>query len=266
MKNLFSYFDDYIIRDIDSMYNLSKKNVSSDGLGRCGFQLVMTLCTFCEILGALEMGKIDKDHGDEKFEHFIVNHLHKKYHPYKKIIYGYARNGIAHGFITPPGLMVLLSGDEKTHLGKFESYFVFDVFCFKDDVLLGYEEIKKKYYGDSEYKKQMDSSYETFLTYLSTWRISMEGVISNAKPREIIFNKAQRDDGMAVPSGAYMDDKDFEKLSDNVEIDLEMRRSLLSGASGCHKTPEFTRLPDDILERINSKIKSTTTASGIKNP
>lgn len=266
MKNLFSYFDDYIIRDIDSMCNLSKKNVSPDGLGRCGFQLVMTLCTFCEILGALDMGKIDKDDGDKKFEHFIVNRLHKKYHPYKKIIYGYARHGIAHGFITPPGLIVLLSGDEETHLGKFENYFVFDVFCFKDDVLSGYGEIKRKYNSDIDYKKQMDSSYKSFLTFLSKWRISMEGVINSVNPREITFNKARGDVGMVVPSGAYMDDKDFEKLSDNVEIDMGMATTPLSGASGCHETPEFTRLPNDILERINSKIKSATTASGIKNP
>ncbi|MFH1971223.1 MAG: hypothetical protein ABIJ05_02465 [Patescibacteria group bacterium] len=265
MKNLFDYFDDYIVRDIDSMYNLSQKNASTDGLGRCGFQLVMTLCTFCEILGALEMGKIDKDHGNEKFKYFVINHLHKKYHPYKKVIYDYARHGIAHGFITPPGLMVLLSGDEETHLGKFEDYFVFDVFCFKDDVLSSYEKIKKKYNSDKEYKKQMDSSYRTFLTFLSKWKTSMEGVVNSTKPKEITFNKNHGDDGMAVPSGAYMDDKDFEKLSDDLEIDMGITITPLSGASGCHETPEFTRLPDDILERINSKIKNKTTASGIKN-
>jgi len=266
MKNLFNYFDDYIVRDIDSMYNLSQTNASTDGLGRCGFQLVMTLCTFCEILGALEMGKIDKDQGDKKFEHFVINHLHQKYHPYKKIIYDYARHGIAHGFITPPGLMVLLSGDEETHLGKFEDYFVFDVFCFKNDVLSGYEEIKIKYGSDKKYKEQMNSSYEAFLAFLSKWRTSMEGVVNSAKPREITFNKDQGDDGVAVPSGAYMDDKDFEKLSDDVEGDLGITTTPLSGASGCNETPEFTRLPDDILDRINSKIKHKTTASGIKNP
>lgn len=265
MKNLFDYFDDYIVRDIDSMYNLSQVNASVDGLGRCGFQMVMTLCTFCEILGALEMGKIDKDRGDEKFEHFVINHLHKKYHPYKKIVYNYARHGIVHGFITPPGLMVLLSGDEETHLGKFENYFVFDVFCFKNDVLSGYEEIKKKYNDDEGHREQMNSNYRAFLTFLSKWKTSMEGIVNSTKPREITFNKNQGDTGMAVPSGAYMDDKDFEKLSDDLESDLGMTRGPLSGASGCNAAPEFTRLPDDILERINSKIKNKTTASGIKN-
>lgn len=264
MKNLFDYFDDYIVRDIDSMYNLSQNNVSTDGLGRCGFQMVMTLCTFCEILGALEMGKIDKDHGDEKFEHFVINHLHKKYRPYKKVIYDYARHGIAHGFITPPGLIVLLSGNEETHLGKFENYFVFDVFCFKDDVLSGYKEIKKKHNNNEEYRKQMDSSYEAFLAFLSKWKSSMEGIVNSTKPREITFNKNQGDTGMAVPSGAYMDDKDFEKLSDGIEGDLGMTTTPLGGASGCSETSEFTRLPDDILERINSK-KYKTTASGVKN-
>ncbi len=264
MKNLFNYFGDYIIRDIDSMYNLSKINASSDGLGRCGFQLVMTLCSFCEILGALEISKIDKDHGEEKFEHFIDNHLDKKYYPYKKIIYRYARHGIAHGFITPPGLLILLNGDEETHLGKFDNYFVFDVFCFKNDVLLGYEEIEKKYNTDIDYKRQMDSSYKAFLTFLSKWKMSMEGVINSAKPRKITFNKVQADDGMAVPSGAYMGDKEFEKLTDDVEIDMEIT-TRPSGASGCHVAPEFTRLPDDLLKRFNSKIDSnaTTTGSGI---
>jgi hypothetical protein len=71
---------------------------------------------------------------------------------------------------------------------------------------------------------------------------------------------------MAVPSGAYMDDKDFEKLSDDIEGDLGIATTPLSGASGCNEIPEFTRLPDDILDRINSKIKHKTTASGIKNP
>jgi len=265
MKNLFNYFDDYIVRDIDSMYNLSQSNSSADGLGRCGFQMVMTLCTFCEVLGALEMGKIDKDRGDKKFEHFVINHLHKKYHPYKKVIYDYARHGIAHGFVIPPGLMVLLSGDEKTHLGKFENYFVFDVFCFKDDVLSGYEEIKEKYNKDKEYGGQMNNSYEAFLAFLSKRKTNMEGLINSTNPKEITFNKNQGDTGMAVPSGAYMDDKDFEKLSDDLEGDLEMRRPPLSGASGCNETPEFTRLPDDILDRINSQIKHKTTASGIKN-
>ncbi len=264
MKNLFKYFDDYIVRDIDSMYNLSQNNASTDGLGRCGFQMVMTLCTFCESLGALEMGKIDKKHGDEKFEHFVFNHLDKKYYPYRKVIYDYARHGIAHGFVTPPGLMVLLSGDEEAHLGKFENYFVFDVFCFKDDVLSGYEEIKEKYNKDKEYREQMNSNYEAFLAFLSKWKTGMEGLVNSTKPREIKFNKNQGDTGMAVPSGAYMDDKDFEKLSDDLEGDLNMTRAPLSGASGCNETPEFTRLPDNILEQINSKIKYKTTASGVK--
>lgn len=253
MQNLFNYFDDYIIRDIHSMYNLSQKDASMDGLGRCGFQLVMTLCTFCEILGALEMGKVDRDKGYEKFDHFLINHLHKKYRPYGKVIYDYARNGIAHGFITPPGLMILLSGDEMTHLGKFEGYFVFDVFCFKNDVLTSYEKIKRKYLDDKSYKEQLDKSYENFLSFLSKWKKSMEDVVNSVHPRKIEFNISRGDVGMAVPSGAYLNDKNYEKLSDEVEADMETVTMFQKGGSGCQMPPEFTRLPDDIMKILNNR-------------
>lgn len=238
MIGVFEFIEDYLIRDLESIRAIK----STDGLGKCGFQMVMCLCSACELLGSIEKNEIKIYGGDERFKFFIENHL-PEYLTSWKILYTFIRHRIAHDFITPPNIVICLKGDRSRHLGLMDDYFVIDAYVFMDDFIIAYKKLKARYSQESVYKRLLDLGYLMLINFMQKERDELNKLLYSYPykhldyPEEVVDNEEDQ----AVPSGAAFE---FDKQN-------------------------FTRLPDDMLERMNQQIKQTRSSnvsgSTIKN-
>lgn len=230
MTGVFEFIEDYLIKDLKSMRSLK----SQDGLGKCGYQMIMSLCSACEILGSLEKNEFNQSGGNERFRFFLEKHL-PEYVSSWEILYYFIRHRVAHDFITPPGIAIRLNNDRERHLGVIDDWFVVDAYVYMDDFISAYEQIKKRYNLDSAYKKLLDDGYALLIQFIKdrsnelSTKISQSNLKHLEYPVEVIANHGDE----AVPSGAA----------------FEFDRS------------NFTRIPDDMLEKMNLRIESTV-ASG----
>lgn len=230
MTGVFEFIEDYLIRDLKSMRSLK----SQDGLGKCGYQMMMSLCSACEILGSLEKNEFNQSGGNERFKFFLEKHL-PEYVSSWEILYYFIRHRVAHDFITPPGIAIRLNNDRARHLGLIDDWFVVDAYVFMDDFISTYEQVKKQYNQESVYKKLLDDGYALLIQFIKDRSNELSTKISqsNFKHLEYPVEEAVNNGDTAVPSGAAFE---FDKSN-------------------------FTRIPDDMLEKMNSAIKNTA-ASG----
>lgn len=228
MTGVFEFIELYLIRDLKSMRALK----SDDGLGKCGYQMMSSICTGCELLGAVELNSFNGvKNNEDKFKFFLDNHLHN-YLFYWKIFYQFVRNRIAHDFITPPSIAIRLDNDKERHLGMINDWFVVDAYVFMDDFISAYYELKKKYETDKEYKELMNKGYQQLIEFMKEKSKQLNEIIAQSSPKTLPYpdeNNIQHDDDMAVPSGAMF------------EFDYT----------------NITRIPDDILEKMNIFIQSS---------
>lgn len=230
MTGVFEFIEDYLIRDLKSMRSLK----SQDGLGKCGYQMMMSLCSVCELLGSLEKNEFNQSGGNERFKFFLEKHL-PEYVSSWELLYYFIRHRVAHDFITPPGIAIRLNNDRTRHLGLMDGCFVVDAYVFMDDFVLAYKQIKKRYNQESTYKKQLDDGYALLTKFIKdrSNKLSVKISQSNFKHLEYPMEESVDDGDTAVPSGAAFE---FDKSS-------------------------FTRIPDDMLGKMNLTIKNTA-ASG----
>lgn len=229
MTGVFEFIDDYLIRDLRSMRSIQ----SPDGLGKCGYQMMMSLCSACEILGSLEKNEFSQSGGNNRFKFFLEKHL-PEYVPSWEILYYFIRHRVAHDFITPPGILIHLRNDRTRHLGLMDEWFVVDGYVFMDDFISAYEEIKKRYSKEPAYKKLLDDGYTLLVQFLEDKSNDLKTKISQAQFKNLSLPDEEKvNTGEAVPSGAAFE-------PDNAN---------------------FTRIPDDMLEKINMRIENAR-ASG----
>jgi hypothetical protein len=224
MTGVFQFVEEYFIRDLQSM----RKIQSSDGLGRCGFQMMVTLCTGCELLGSIEKNDLSEN-SEKKFSFFLTQHL-PNYSQSWRILFHFMRNRIAHDFITPPHIAIELKGEREQHLGVRGEWFIIDVYVFMDDFLQAYEKIKNRYYADSDFKKLMDKGYELLVEKLKDKTINLDLIISQSGLKHLPDPEIPRNsegEFITVPSGAAFDPDQ----------------------------QNFTRIPDDMLEKINMRVE-----------
>ncbi|OGH07228.1 MAG: hypothetical protein A2171_02770 [Candidatus Levybacteria bacterium RBG_13_35_9] len=230
MTGVFEFIEDYLIRDLKSMRSLK----SQDGLGKCGYQMMISLCSACEILGSLEKNEFNQSGGNERFKFFLEKHL-PEYVSSWEILYYFIRHRVAHDFITPPGIAIRLKNDRARHLGLIDDWFVVDAYVFMDDFISTYEQIKEQYNQESVYKKLLDDGYTLLIQFIKDRSNELSEKISqsNFKHLEYPAEEAVNNVNTAVPSGAAFE---FDKSN-------------------------FTRIPDDMLEKMNSAIKNTAASS-----
>lgn len=230
MTGVFEFIELYLIRDLQSMRSLK----SEDGLGKCGYQMMMSLCSACEILGSLEKNEFNQSGGNERFKFFLEKHL-PEYVSSWEILYYFIRHRVAHDFITPPGIAIRLNNDRARHLGLMDDWFVVDAYVFMDDFISAYEQIKKRYNEESTYKKLLDDGYALLIQFIKERSEELSVKISQSNFKHLEYpDEGNVDDGnIAVPSGAIF------------EFDYS----------------NITRIPDDMLEKMNVAIK-TTASSG----
>ena len=230
MNGVFEFIELYLKRDLLSMRSLR----SDDGLGKCGYQMMTSICSGCEILGSLEMNEVTSSGGDKKFEFFLENHL-SEYASSWKILYYFIRHRVAHDFITPPGIVIRLMNDRERHLGLMDDCFVVDAYVFMDDFISAYEKIKKRYNEESAYKNLLDKGDELFVRFIKKKSEDLNKVIS-----EFGFKRLE------YPNENNSNDKN---------------KAVPSGAAFAFDYSNITRIPDDMLEKM-SLITKDTIASG----
>lgn len=229
MTGVFELIELYLIRDLQSMRSLK----SEDGLGKCGYQMMMSLCSACEILGSIERNQFSKSGGNKRFKFFLEKHL-TEYVPSWEILYYSIRHRVAHDFITPPGIVIRLNNDKIRHLGMMDDWFVVDAYVFMDDFISAYKQIKVQYEKDVIYKKLLDDGYQLLIQFIRDRRIELSTKEAHAQlkslpyPDEYLANNKD----VAVPSGAAF------------EFDYS----------------NITRIPDDMLEKMNMSIQTTATS------
>lgn len=230
MTVVFEFIEDYLIRDLNSMRSLK----SQDGLGKCGYQMMMSLCSACEILGSLEKNEFNRTGVNERFKFFLEKHP-PGYVTSWEILYYFVRHRVAHDFITPPGIAIRLNNDRARHLGLMDDWFVVDAYVFMDDFVSAYEQIKKRYNQELAYKKRLDDGYALFIQFIKdrSNELSVKISQSNFKHLEYPAEEGVNNGDTAIPSGAAFE---FNKSN-------------------------FTRIPDDMLEKMNLRVKSMV-ASG----
>jgi len=230
MTGVFEFIEDYLIRDLQSIRSLK----SEDGLGRCGYQMVMSLCSACELLGSVEKNEFGHSGGNQRFKFFLEKHLPEYVSSWEMLYYS-MRHRVAHDFITPPGIAICLKNDRTRHLGLMDDYFVVDGYVFMDDFILAYKQIKNRYYKESTYKKLLDDGYALLIKFMNDENIELSNKISQSQFKHLEYPVKEdvTSGDMAVPSGAAFE---FDKSN-------------------------FTRIPDDMLEKMNLDIKNTA-ASG----
>lgn len=206
---------------------------STDGLGKCGYQMIMSLCSACEMLGSLEKNEFNKNGGDQRFKFFLEEHL-PGYVSSWEILYVFIRHRVAHDFITPPGILIHLKNDKTRHLGLMDELFVVDGYAFMDDFILAYEQIKERYSKDSTYKKLLDDGYQLLTQFIEKKSNDLKVKISQSHFKCLNFpDEGSINDGGTIPSGAM-----FEPDKSN-----------------------FTRIPDDMLEKINLRLENARSSS-----
>ncbi|MFH1749501.1 MAG: hypothetical protein ABH837_01210 [bacterium] len=249
MTGIFEFIELYLIRDLQSIRSLK----SEDGLGKCGYQMMMSLCSACEILGSLEKNEFDKSGGNNRFKFFLEKHL-PKYFSSWEILYYFIRHRVAHDFITPPGIAILLNNDKTRHLGVMGDWFVVDVYVFMDDFILAYEKIVKRYNQEPAYKKQMDSGCQLLIKFLKDRSNEISEKIAHSQFKNLKYpNGYNADDGnITVPSGAMFElgYSNITRISDDMleKINLSLEKTALSGASGCAvEGKDIKPLKDDAI-------------------
>jgi len=227
MTGVFEFIEKYLIRDLESMRSLK----SIDGLGKCGYQMMVSICTGCELLGSIESNDFTGN-SEVKFKLFINKHL-SSYSSTWKILFHFIRNRIAHDFITPPHILIRLNNDKNRHLGVIDEWFVVDAYVFMDDFISAYEKIKEKYNSDLNYKNLMDVGYQQLIDFMKEKSEKLKEIIAQSNPRTLEYpeqHNAKQND-IAVPSGAMF------------EFDYS----------------NITRIPDDMLEKMNESLISPKT-------
>lgn len=230
MTGVFEFIEDYLIRDLKSMRSLK----SQDGLGKCGYQMMMSLCSACEMLGSLEKNEFKNLGGGQRFKFFLEKHL-PGYVSSWEILYLFIRHRVAHDFITPPGIAIRLNNDRARHFGMMDDWFVVDGYVFMDDFISAYEQIKEQYSKNPIYKKLLDGGYTLLMQFMNKREIELKNKISQSKFKHLEYPVEENvnNGDTAVPSGAAFE---FNKSN-------------------------FTRIPDDMLEKMNLRVKSMA-ASG----
>jgi hypothetical protein len=226
MTGVFEFIEIYLIRDLKSMRSLK----SQDGLGKCGYQMMMSLCSACEILGSLERNEFKQTGGNQRFKFFLEKHL-PEYVSSWEILYYFIRHRVAHDFITPPGIAIRLNNDRTRHLGLMDEWFVVDGYVFMDDFISAYEQIKERYSKEPAYKKLLDGGYKLLIQFVKDRSGELSKKISQSKFKHLKYPEEENTNkgNIAVPSGAMF------------EFDYS----------------NFTRIPDDMLEKMNLALKST---------
>lgn len=230
MIGVFEFIEDYLIRDLKSMRSLK----SQDGLGKCGYQMMMSLCSACEMLGSLEKNEFNNLGGSQRFKFFLEKHL-PGYVSSWEMFYLFIRHRVAHDFITPPGIAIRLNNDRARHLGLMDDWFVVDGYVFMDDFISAYEQIKERYSKEPIYKKLLDSGYTLLIQFMNEREIELRNKISQSQFKHLEYpvEDGVNNGDIAVPSGAAFE---FDKSN-------------------------FTRIPDDMLEKMNLRVESMA-ASG----
>lgn len=230
MTGVFEFIELYLIRDLQSMRSIR----SNDGLGKCGYQMMVSICTGCELLGSVEKNDFSEN-SEAKFKFFINKHL-PNYILSWKILFHFIRNRIAHDFITPPNVLIRLNNDRDRHLGVIDEWYIIDAYVFMDDFISAYEKLKEKYNSDLEYKKLMNAGYQKLIEFMKEKSKKLSEIITQSKPKMLPYldEAIVDDDNVAVPSGAM-----FEFHYSNI-----------------------TRIPDDMLEKMNISLRSTP-SSGV---
>lgn len=225
MTGVFEFVELYLIRDLQSIRSIR----SNDGLGKCGYQMMVSICTGCELLGSVEKNDFSEN-SEAKFKFFINKHLPNYIFSWK-ILFHFIRNRIAHDFITPPNVLIRLNNDRNRHLGVIDECYVIDAYVFMDDFISVYEKLKEKYNSDPEYKKLMDAGYQKLIEFMKEKSKKLSKIIAQSKPKTLPYpDKAIVDDSnVVVPSGAMF------------EFDYS----------------NITRIPDDMLEKMNISLRST---------
>lgn len=233
MTGVFEFIEDYLIRDLQSMRSLK----SEDGLGKCGYQMMMSLCSACEMLGSLEKNEFNPSGGNQRFKYFLEKHL-PEYVSSWEILYYFIRHRVAHDFITPPGIAIRLNNDRARHLGLMDDWFVVDGYVFMDDFISAYERIKNRYHKEHAYKKLLDDGYALLIKFMNDKKVELSEKISLSQFKHLEYptEKDVNSGNIAVPSGAAFE---FDKSN-------------------------FTRIPDDMLEKMNLDVKkaAASDASG----
>lgn len=230
MTGVFEFIEDYLIRDLKSMRSIE----SSDGLGKCGYQMMMSLCSACEMLGSLEKNEFESSGGNLRFKFFLENHL-PAYVSSWEILYYFIRHRVAHDFITPPGIIIQLKNDKTRHLGLMDEWFVVDVYVFMDNFISAYRQIKERYSKDSDYKKLLDDGYKLLIQFIE----------NRSKELQVKISQSQ-----------------FKHLNLPDEENFPIDQAVPSGAAFEPDHSNFTRIPDDMLEKINQRILGGVASSG----
>ena len=235
MTGVFDFIENYLIRDLKSMRAIESK----DGLGKCGYQMIMSLCSACEMLGSVEKNEFKKKGGGLRFRFFLEKHL-PEYVASTDILYSFIRHRVAHDFITPPGIAIRLDDDRSRHLGLMDDYFIVDAYVFMDDFISAYEQLKKRYIKEPAYKELLDNGYKLLVQFMSKEKEELDNKISKSQFKDLEYptEKDINNENINIPSGAAF------------EFDKE----------------NFTRIPDDMLEKMNLKFEKTAVsgASGSK--
>jgi hypothetical protein len=230
MTGVFEFIELYLIRDLQSMRSIR----SNDGLGKCGYQMMVSICTGCELLGSVEKNDFSEN-SEAKFKFFINKHL-RNYIFSWKILFHFIRNRIAHDFITPPNVLIRLKNDRDRHLGVIDEWYVIDAYVFMDDFISAYEKLKEEYNSDPEYKKLMDDGYQKLIEFMREKSKKLSEIITQSNPRTLPY-----------PEEAIVDDSDV---------------AVPSGAMFEFDYTNITRIPDDMLEKMNMSFR-TTPYSGV---
>lgn len=234
MTGVFEFIELYLVRDLQSMRSLN----SNDGLGKCGYQMMVSICTGCELLGSIEKNDFS-DNSEAKFKFFINNHLPNYIFSWK-ILFHFIRNRIAHDFITPPNVLIRLKNDKSTHLGVIDDWFVIDAYVFMDDFISAYKKIKEKYNSDPNYKKLMDAGYQQLIEFMKEKSERLSEIIAQSNLKTLPYPDQYDvdDSNVAVPSGAMFefDYSNFTRIPDDMleKMNISLESSLTSGASGCN--------------------------------
>ncbi|MCL4534541.1 MAG: hypothetical protein M1370_05195 [Bacteroidetes bacterium] len=120
---LTTYVEGYLFKDLTSMARITLE--APETAGACGYPMVATALAGVELLGGLlsteHFNASDIGQGSRHFEEYWNNCLSKCCSTYGQciglasLVRSLARNGLAHTFLTKPGIMVT-KGDTARHL------------------------------------------------------------------------------------------------------------------------------------------------------
>lgn len=142
LSYLSNVVEGYLFCDLKNMSTIKPED--GEVYGGVGYPMIMTVCAGIELLGGLLTKKnFNKYDGDEYFINYWNSYLTETdpcYFGYAKDIYELARHGIAHAFITKPGILITKQYSPLAKVGLNKHYNQVDIDCIKF-----YKDFEKSY-------------------------------------------------------------------------------------------------------------------------